>query len=150
MNINRDTFYSTREAVHEAYFRIWDYNERSTRSSFWLFQLAQLFVLYLLSYIHDLVFIIFKDIIKLDSSGMEILNIVLIILYIIPLALINIPLLCRRLADSGKSPLLIFPLLILLWFIPDIGFLAIFILCCFDSERGRNKWGPSLKYPDKE
>jgi len=156
--------YSMRQATKEAYQRILDYKGRSTRLAFWMFLLAQfilLFPLLLLSIVLSIIlaFVMGISIVILldtdahfDAISHYILLIALIFgfgsLLIIPFfasilifLAVNISLSCRRLADSGKSPWLIF-----LALIPVIGPLIILILCCFDSERGRNQWGTSLKH----
>ncbi len=110
---------------------------RATRQEFWLFTLVEvllivgLFVAFLIS--------------ASDDSLIALSVILLLLICAVLLALIvpTIALTVRRLHDMGQTGWLY-----CINFIPYVGSIILLILCSFDSQRGTNQYGESLKYPD--
>ncbi len=86
-------------------------------------------------------FVLFNFIVGLILSVIPFLGWILGIIYslatIIPSLAVNV----RRLHDIGKSGWFL-----LLFLIPIIGAIVIFIFTLFDSEKEENQYGPSTKY----
>ncbi len=73
---------------------------------------------------------------KISGPIMFVMMIVLIVFH----SLVTLSLTCRRLHDMGQSGWLQ-----LICLIPYVGGLVIFVMCCIDSQRGTNQYGPNPK-----
>jgi len=62
-------------------------------------------------------------------------------IYFLAVIIPSIAVTVRRLHDMGRSGWWL-----LLWLIPFVGVIVIFIFTLLDSQATENEWGPSLKY----
>lgn len=111
-----------------------NFNGRATRSEYWFFVLA-MFIIYSLIFIIDTIAIVGKN---------QFLALVSVFLNLLSLGLLlpSLAVAVRRLHDIGKSGWYIF-----MYLIPLVGpFIVLYYYIC-DSQRGRNQWGQSEKYP---
>lgn len=70
----------------------------------------------------------------------NIISIAIIIILGIYSCIYSYSLTWRRLQDTGRDGAFAF-----LTFIPYVGGLIVFVMCCFDSQPGDNQWGPNPK-----
>lgn len=133
--MNTYTGYSISRAVKAFFNGYCDFKGRSTASAYWMVQLVLFLIGLAIGILAALVGTIDAVSIAVGIWG----------LFTLAIILPSIALTVRRLHDTGKSG----------WFflislIPYVGGIAIIVLCCMDSQKGTNQWGPSEKYPDAE
>ena len=131
------------------YLKVWkqyaDFSGRARRTEFWLFNLINSLIFFLLSLILIPLgaFSMISSIGYRTGAGSFIPIIIVVILLLGFLLAIIIPSLAvcvRRLHDVGKSGWFI-----LIGWIPVIGQIVLLILCIIDSQTGENKWGVNPK-----
>lgn len=103
-----------------------NFRGRARRSEYWYYMLFNCILAFILGFFSP----IFGDT----------LGFIIILIYLLVIIIPSIAVTVRRLHDMGQSGWLYFINLI-----PILGFIAIAILCCFDSQPGTNKWGPNPK-----
>jgi uncharacterized membrane protein YhaH (DUF805 family) len=109
------------------FVRLFDFQSRATRKEYWLFQLVVGF-LYIVALIIGSILLI--------PEMTELFSLIVMIFAFIPSIAVSV----RRLHDVGYSGLML-----LLYLIPLIGLIWLFILYLIDSEPGENKYGPNPK-----
>lgn len=112
-----------------------DFNGRSTRKEFWLFQLvpAAIIVAMVLAFAMDA---------SADSEpgGLAMLTLVAGIIALLGLIIPQLALQVRRFHDQDMSGLFV-----LLNLIPYVGGLIVLVLMCIEGTRGDNRFGPNPK-----
>ncbi len=111
------------------------FSGRATRQQYWMFYLFYI-IFYILLSVLDGVIGTYSE-----STGTGLLSTIFSLGLLIP----SIAILARRLHDIGRTGWWI-----LLIFIPLIGAIVLLIFTLLDSEKGENKYGESLKYPNTE
>lgn len=116
------------------YLDVWknyfNFSDRATRQQYWMFALFNLIIVLILGVI-DGVLGLGAD------AGIGLLGGIYSLAILIPSIAVTV----RRLHDMGRSGWWL-----LLWLIPLIGVIVIFIFTLLDSQPATNEWGPSLKY----
>jgi adenine-specific DNA-methyltransferase len=117
------------EAGMNWYFEVWKkyavFTGRAHRTEFWMFAL-----------VNFCIGIAFSILVRAIGPGMLVLEWVYGLAALVP----SIAVAVRRLHDTDKSGLLV-----LLWFIPLVGWLIVLILCALEGTRGPNRFGPDPK-----
>ncbi len=124
------------------YRRYADFEGRSRRKEYWMFQLLQIIVLTLV------IGLMFAGGMAMTDMGeapgaLFWLGVVLLVIYglgsIIPAIAVQV----RRFHDQDKSGWMC-----LLGFIPYVGGIIIIVFMCLDGTRGSNRFGPDPKDPN--
>lgn len=112
-----------------------EFSGRSRRKEFWMFALFNLIALFLAAIIDNIIGTTFGEI----PYGF------VYVIYSLITFVANLSLSVRRLHDVGKSGWFL-----LIYLIPLIGAIWIFVLFCTDGETGANKYGVNPKNPTDE
>ena len=112
------------DAVRSAFSKYVTFSGRARRSEYWYFTLFAL-LLYVVSLMLGAV------------TRSPVIPIIIILALVLPALAVTI----RRLHDAGRSGGWYF-----ISFIP-LGGIVLLVFLCQDSERGTNRFGPSVKYP---
>lgn len=110
-----------------------EFNGRSRRKEYWMF--------YLIYSIISTVLSILDQFLVSFTSGITVLSGLFGLFFIIPWIAISV----RRLHDVNKSGWYL-----LLWFLPIIGWIWLFVLSVTEGDSGPNKYGPDPKNPVSE
>lgn len=115
--------------------KMFDFNGRSSRKEFWIFYLINMAIIMFLS------IITIGFTFSASKTSDVIYAQIILIISLTYLVLISVPFiafLTRRLHDAGFSAWWL-----LIYFIPNIGFVTLLILAMFPSKPGHNKYGPN-------
>ena len=119
-----------------------EFSGRSRRKEFWLFFLFQVIVLTVIgalfgrpAYYSSVGFFGVTNV--YSSTGSTVAG-----LFNLAMLVPNLAVSARRLHDIDRSGWFQ-----LLWFIPFLGWFALFVLLCLDGNRGTNRFGPDPKNP---
>jgi uncharacterized membrane protein YhaH (DUF805 family) len=119
----------------EALKKYADFSGRARRKEFWMFTLF--------NFIFSVVTSIIDYLTGTDNifGNYGLFSLIYALAILIPSLALSV----RRLHDVGKSGYMI-----LLAFLPIIGWIWLFVLYVTDSQLGTNKWGPNPKAPAEE
>ena len=112
-----------------------DFNGRSRRKEFWMFQLFNIIILFTISIILG----IFLDLI---GNGAGVISMILFFAYAVAVVVPSIAVTIRRLHDINKSGWYYF-----VSFIPFIGSIILLIWLCTEGTLGPNQYGADPKRP---
>lgn len=112
-----------------------DFSGRARRKEFWMFVLFN----FIFSVVASIIDYLIGTTNILGNYGL--FNLIYALAVLIPSIAVSV----RRLHDVGKSGVMI-----LLAFLPIIGWIWLFVLYVTDSQIGTNKWGPNPKAPAEE
>lgn len=112
-----------------------DFSGRARRKEFWMFVLFN----FIFSIVTSIIDYLIGTTNILGNYGL--FNLIYALAVLIPGIAVSV----RRLHDVGKSGVMI-----LLAFLPIIGWIWLFVLDVTDSQLGTNKWGPNPKAPAEE
>lgn len=116
------------------YLDVWknyfNFSDRATRQQYWMFVLFNVIIGIILGFIDGILGAV-------NDLGIGLLGGIYSLAILIPSIAVTV----RRLHDMGRSGWWL-----LLWLIPLVGVIVIFIFTLLDSEPTENQWGPSLKY----
>jgi uncharacterized membrane protein YhaH (DUF805 family) len=120
-----------------------DFQGRSRRLEYWMFVLGTTLFFFLM-----LMLTIMIGIGTRSGSGTSPVTGVFAVLFVLTMLALFIPTLAvivRRFHDQDKSGWMV-----LLWFIPYVGGIVIFVFMCMDGTRGENSYGPDPKGDNQE
>jgi uncharacterized membrane protein YhaH (DUF805 family) len=109
---------------------------RARRKEYWMFQAVNFLIMIVICFTVGVI----GGAAEVDEEAITGMVSVSVLLFWLVILCPSINLLGRRLHDIGWSA---WPILLI--FVPYIGGFILFIVCCIDSERGNNKYGPNPK-----
>ena len=122
------------------YFKVFrqyaDFTGRARRKEYWMFHLFHLIILIPLILLDEKPAFIYNEYDTPIISVIEIIVLIYFLIALIPTLAVTV----RRLHDTGRSGWWY-----LITFVPYVGNLIILIFACYDSQYGKNKWGPNPK-----
>lgn len=135
LSLNRGVLGGNMNYYANGFKKMTDFKGRSSRKDFWIFYLINMVIIFLL-----LTLTIGATFTVRESRDVIVAQIILVVfmVYVIVTVLPIIAMTIRRLHDAGFSGWWL-----LIYFIPNIGFIALLILAMFPSKIGDNKYGPN-------